>query len=188
MNVAAVLAIAATILPPQEEDLAKAGDDNDAARPEGHPHAPTVVRRIGGREDIGAQNGTALAPRGEDGQGRAALRVRRVRVAHPGEDEGDGDEDHHRQEEPDVPRRDGRLRAEDDVADGGDEGGADDERAPELVSVGDEGARDDGDPARGVGRGAEPVGLDRREGSHLGDDGGDEEGERGEADVASEVH
>lgn len=61
-----------------------------------------------------------------------------MRVAHPGEEEGDGDEDLHRQEEPEVPGRDGRLRAQDDVADGGDEGGADDERAALVDPVGDE--------------------------------------------------
>lgn len=189
MSVAgAVLAITLTILPPQEKDLAQAGDDNDAARSEGHPHALAVVGRVGGREDVGAQDGTALAARGENGQGSAAFRVCRVRVAHPGEDEGDRDEDHHGQEEPEVPRRDGRLRGQDNVADGGDDGRADDERAPQLVPVGDEGACDDGDPAGDVRRGAEPVGLDGREDAHLGDDGGDEQREGGKADVAAKVH
>jgi hypothetical protein len=43
---------------------------------------------------------------------------------------------------------------------------------------------DDGEEAEDVGRGGEALALDAGEGAHFGDDGGDEEGEGGEGDVA----
>lgn len=136
--IAAVLLISPPILPPQQPHLTATQDNDDQARPARNPHALAVVRLVRHGEDIGTQDGSTLTTRGQDGQRTRPLGVCRVRVPDPGEDEGHGDEDLHGQEEPEVPGRDGRLGPQDYVADGSDEGGADDERPAHVDPVGDE--------------------------------------------------
>lgn len=56
-----------------------------------------------------------------------------------------------------------------------------------MGAVTDKRAGDDDDEAEHIAGCAEAVGLDAGEGAHFGDDGWDEEGKRGEADVAAKV-
>lgn len=109
-------------------------------------------------------------------------------IADPRESHGDANKDEHRKEEAEVSWSYARSCSKNDVAHRGDERWACDERAPETNAVRDERCAHDGEEAEDVGRRRESVGLDCAEGTHFRDDGGNEKGERGEADVASEVH
>lgn len=107
-------------------------------------------------------------------------------IRHPRQKQRDRREDLHRQENAKVPRASGVSRCVDDEPNscqGGCEGA---EGASHFELVGQPAEGDDREEAEDVGRGGEALGLDAGEGAHLGDDGGDEEGERGEGDVAGE--
>ena len=54
-----------------------------------------------------------------------------------------------------------------------------------MELVGEPAEGDDCQEAEDVGRRGEALALDARESAHFGDDGGDEEGEGGEGDVAA---
>jgi hypothetical protein len=184
----AIFTIPALVLAPQQEHLQGTGHDHDDHGTKGHPHASTVVRGVTRRKHAGAQDRTALAAGGEDGQSGAAFRVRGVRVADPCEDHGDADETHDGEEEAEVAWPDARGGCEDDVADGSDESAAYREGTTQVKTIGDEGTGDNRDPAREVRRRTETVGLDRRERAHLGDDGRNEQGKGSETSVDTEVH
>lgn len=111
-----------------------------------------------------------------------------MRVAHPSNHNGDGHKDLRGEEETKVSYADGRLCREQDVSYGCYDGCADDERSTQPDAIGDEGAGDNGYPAYDVGRRAEAVGLDLREGAHFRNDGRHEEREGAETDVAAKVH
>ena len=107
-----------------------------------------------------------------------------MNIRDPGQQQRHGREDLDAQEDAEVARAGrGRRRVDDEAYPRqrrceGAEGPA----HLELVREPAEG--DDGQEAEDVGRGGEALALDSRERAHFGDDGGDEEGEGGEGDVA----
>jgi len=102
-------------------------------------------------------------------------------VADAGEDAGGGEED------AGVARPSLLGGGEEDVAEGAGKGEEEDHEAALLGAVGDVGRGDGEEEGEKVGWGGEALGLDGGE-AHLGEDGGEEDGEGGEGDVAGEVH
>ena len=109
-------------------------------------------------------------------------------VEDPGEDVADAGEDAGGcKEDAGIPRSGFLCRGQQDVAESADEGEDEDDETALLGAVRDVGCRDDEKEGDEVGRGGQPLGIDGGE-AHLGEDGGEEDGEGGEGDVAGEVH
>lgn len=107
-----------------------------------------------------------------------------MQIRRPGEEHANGGEDAHGEEGGEVawPRR-GRGGV-DDESDGCDRCGEGYKGAVGVVVGGEEADEEDDQEAEDVGRGREAVGGYCGERAHFGNNGGEEEGKRGEGDIA----
>lgn len=107
-------------------------------------------------------------------------------IRNPGQQQRHRSKNLHRQENAEITRSRRRCRRVDDESypcQGGCESA---EGSSHLELVREPAEGDYGEETEDVGRGGQALALDAGEGAHFGDDGGDEEGEGGEGDVAVE--
>lgn len=171
----AVLGVSLPVRPPKHHHLQTRTDDHQQAGAARNPHPLPVIRLVCLWEDVRAQHRSTLSHRGQDGQPRGSLRVGRVRVGHPGENESDADEDLCGEEETKVSGCDARGRAEENVAHRGNQSGTRDKGPADADTIRDKRDEHYHDPAQQVGRCGKAVGLNRAERPHFGDDRGHEE-------------
>lgn len=167
------------VLSPQREAQARRDDTDQETEGHGDVRALGVVGLLVGGEDVGAEEGAALAEGLEDGPAAGALALGAVHVGDPRHHERDGDEDEDGEVDADVARGGVVLDGEQDEADGGDEPEEADEGPPHAQLVGGEVDGEDDEEAEDVRGRREAVGLDGGEDADLGDDAGHEEWEAG---------
>lgn len=148
-----VLAIPLPIRPPQHNTLHARKKKHHNTRPTANPHPLAIIRLIGTREDIRAQNRPTLPKRRKYRERARPLTVRRMRIPHPSEHHGHRYENLRREEQAEIAHRHRVAGREKDVADSGDEAGERDERPADVEAVGKVGDGDDHDPAEEIRRG-----------------------------------
>jgi hypothetical protein len=188
LSILPIFLIAHSIFGSKYRHLYQRPNHNEQARPTRDPHPLPIIRLISEGENVSAKHRTALPARGQERKSTGSFGVCGMGVGDPGEDQGGGGEDDGGEHDAEVADAYAGARCEADVADCGGHGGGCDEGATDAETVGDIGCGDHNYEGEDVGRRAEAVGLNGGEGAHFGDDGGNEEREGREADIAAEVH
>ena len=184
----AINRVASLILPPKQQTQRRRQNKHEETKPTTNPHPGPIIRCLRRGKHPRPQNRATLSHGGENPQAARTLGIGAGVVGHPRQNDGHGDEDQDAQEEGKVAHPGGRRDGHDEETYCGDEGGDGDEDTAGLESVAEEGDADDDEVAEEVGWRGETVRLDAAEGTHLADYRGEENWQRGERNVTSEIH